>query len=59
MYDRDGQVRLTGIEAEMRRAELEAHRAEAEAWRVEIEARRNQALKEKLRSLGVDPDQIV
>ena len=59
LYDRDGQIRLTGIEAEMRRAEMEARRAEAEAWRAEIEARRNQALKEKLRSLGVDPDQIV
>ena len=37
LYDRNGQMRLTGMEAEARRAN---------------------ALAEKLRSLGVDPDQI-
>jgi Uma2 family endonuclease len=38
LFDRNGQVRLTGVEAE---------------------ARRNIVLEEKLRSLGVDPDQLV
>jgi hypothetical protein len=32
--------------------------AEQEARRAEIEARRAQALAEKLRTLGIDPDQI-
>jgi Uma2 family endonuclease len=44
LYDRNGQVRLT--------------RAEAGEKLAEIEVRRNQALADKLRSLGIDPDQI-
>ena len=42
LYDRNGQLRLTRAEAEVRRAET----------------RRANALAEKLRSLGIDPDQI-
>ena len=45
LYDHAGQLRLT--------------HAEAEAQRAEREARRAQALAEKLRSLGIDPDQIL
>lgn len=45
LYDRQAQLRLTGQEAETRRAD--------------IEARRIKSLEEKLRSLGIDPDQIV
>ncbi len=45
LYDRNGQMRLT--------------RAEAEAQRAEAEIRRSQALAEKLRSLGIDPDQVL
>ncbi len=52
LYDRSGQMRLT-------RAEAEAQRAEVESGRAEMEARRSRVLEEKLRSLGVDPDQIV
>jgi Uma2 family endonuclease len=48
-------------EAEARRAEAEARRAEAEARRAEqaeAEAQRAHLLAEKLRSLGIDPDEI-
>jgi hypothetical protein len=51
LYDRYGQLRLTGAEAEAQRAEIEAETRQAEA-------RRAEALAEKLRSLGIDPDQI-
>jgi Uma2 family endonuclease len=44
LYDGSHQLRLTGEEAEARRAEAEARRAHV--------------LAEKLRSLGVDPDQV-
>jgi len=52
LYDRAGQMRLTRAEAEAQRAEMADQRAEAEAMR-------SQALAEKLRSLGIDPDQIL
>src|SRR5438270_3338684 len=45
LYDRSGQLRLTQTEAEARRAEVEARRA--------------QVFAEKLRSLGVNPDQLL
>src|SRR5713226_3937965 len=45
LYDRAGKMRLT--------------RAEAEAQRADDVARRAQALAEKLRSLGIDPDQLL
>ncbi len=51
LYNRQGNLRLTQAEAEARRAEIEAGRAE-------IEARRGQLMAEKLRSLGIDPDQL-
>ena len=44
LYDGYGQLRLTKDEAETQRAEMEARRADA--------------LAEKLRSLGIDPDTI-
>jgi len=44
LYDRHGLLRLTEAEAAAQRAEAEARRAEA--------------LAEKLRSLGIDPDQV-
>lgn len=65
LYDRNHQMRLTEAEARTRQAEAEAEarwaaerqaRAEAEARRAaEKQAR---ILLEKLRSLGVDPDQL-
>jgi hypothetical protein len=44
LYDRSGQLRLTKAEAQARRADAETRRAEA--------------LAAKLRSLGIDPDQV-
>ncbi len=79
LYDRNGQLRLTGVEAEAEarraeakraEAEAEARRAEARRAEAEAEARRTEArradeqakraeeLAEKLRSLGIDPNQI-
>jgi Uma2 family endonuclease len=52
LYDRHGQLRLTEAQAETRRAETAIRQAE-------IEAKRVRALAEKLRSLGIDPDQVV
>ena len=65
LYDRNGLLRLSFGEAqeqkaaaEAQRAEAEARRADAEAQRAAAEARRAEALAEKLRSLGIDPDQV-
>jgi Uma2 family endonuclease len=65
LYEREGHLQLTGEEARAQQAEIEARRAQAEARRAELatqraeqEARRAKALAEKLRSLGIDPDQI-
>ncbi len=44
------------IEAE--RAEIEAYRAKLEGQRADVEAHRAELLAEKLRSLGIDPDQL-
>ena len=51
LSDREGFLRLTEAQAE-----AEARRAETEA-RIAV-VRRAEALAEKLRSLGIDPDQI-
>jgi Uma2 family endonuclease len=51
LTDKDGLPRLTQAEAADRRAETAVRRAEAEA-------RRAETLAEKLRSLGIDPDQL-
>jgi Uma2 family endonuclease len=51
LYDAEQQVRLTGEEAQAQRAEEANERAEEEA---RIRAR----LAEKLRSLGIDPDEV-
>jgi Uma2 family endonuclease len=73
LYDRSGKMRLTHAEAEAQQRQIEAHLREAEAQRAdaavqqaeaatqraEIEARRAQLLSEKMRSLGIDPDQIL
>lgn len=45
LYDRSGQMRLT--------------QAEKEHQQAEAEARRSQVYAEKLRSLGIDPDQLI
>ena len=67
LTDQQGRLWLTEAQAEAYRAEAEAYRAEVEALarqaeahraEAEAEARRAEALAEKLRSLGIDPDQI-
>ncbi|MBV9689715.1 MAG: Uma2 family endonuclease [Ktedonobacteraceae bacterium] len=65
LYDRTGHLRLTRAEAEAearwaetRRAEAEAKARRAETRRADAEARRADVLAEKLRSLGIDPDQL-
>jgi Uma2 family endonuclease len=65
LYDNQGQRRLTQAEAEAearqaaeKQAELEAQRAEAEKQRAEEAIRKASVLAEKLRSLGIDPDQL-
>ena len=45
-------------EAEKKRADTEAEAKQVEARRAEAEKRRAEALAEKLRSLGIDPDQV-
>jgi Uma2 family endonuclease len=52
LYDSQGQPRLTGMEAEARRANLHLRQ-------LEVESQRARALEEKLRSLGIDPDQLI
>ncbi len=51
LYDRHYQLRLT-------QAEAEAQRADAAAQKADAATRRAQALAEKLRSLGVNPDEL-
>lgn len=72
LYDRSGHMRLSLEEIharraekealrakiEAQRAEIEAYRAKLEAQRAEKEAKRAALLAEKLRSLGIDPDQL-
>jgi Uma2 family endonuclease len=66
LYDRAGQVRLTGMEAEAQQRrietqqrEIEAQQRRIEAQRADIEAARARMFAEKLRSLGIDPDQLI
>ncbi len=66
--DQDGQVIPTGAEgqetqrqraeAEAQRAETERQRAEAEAQRAETERQRAERLAERLRELGLNPDDL-
>jgi Uma2 family endonuclease len=51
LYDHNGQMRMT-------RAEAGEQLARAEARRAEAEAKQNKIFKDKLRSLGIDPDSI-
>ena len=58
LYDQEGRRRLTQTEAANEAREAEARRAEAEAEARRAADQRAEALAEKLRSLGIDPDQI-
>jgi hypothetical protein len=46
-------------EAAIQQAEVEALRAQTEAQRAEAAIQQAKALAEKLRSLGIDPDQLI
>ena len=66
LYDRADRMRLTYGEAEAQQRLAEAQRAdaamelaEAQARRADAEARRAQMLIEKMRALGIDPDQLI
>jgi hypothetical protein len=52
--DREGQVIPTGAE----RAETERQRADTEQQRAETERQRAERLAERLRTMGVNPDEI-
>jgi Uma2 family endonuclease len=52
--DREGQVTPTGSE----RAEAESQRAEAESQRAEAESQRADRLAERLRAMGINPDEV-
>jgi hypothetical protein len=59
LRDYSGQMRLTYGEAEAQQKQAEARRADAEAQRADAAIQQAEALAEKLRSLGIDPDQIL
>ena len=66
LYDTQGHMRLTFGEAEAQLRQAEAQRADAavqqaefEAMRAQAEARRSQVYAEKLRSMGIDPEQLI
>lgn len=52
LYDTQGRIRLTGMEAETQQRLAEAQRAEAAIQQAQV-------YREKLRSLGIDPDQLI
>lgn len=58
LYDREMDLCLTRAEAQTLLAEEEAERANEEAERAREAIRKAEALAEKLRSLGINPDEI-
>lgn len=59
--DRDGNVTPTGAEGqaiERQRADTERERADTERKRAETERQRAERLAERLRAMGIDPDQV-
>ena len=59
LYDREGHLRLTQGEADRFRAEAEAQARRSAERRAEAEAEKARMFAEKLRSLGVDPGQLL
>jgi hypothetical protein len=59
LYDSAGNLRLTKGEADAHRADNEARRAEIAERRADIEAEQKRIFAEKLRSLGIDPEQLL
>ena len=65
LYERNHQMHLTGEEAQTQQVEIATERAAIEAERAKIAdeqakaaMRKAEALAEKLRSLGINPDEI-
>ena len=58
LYDRDGNVRLTEAEYAQQRIQQERLRAEQQRLEAEQQKQRAEKLAEKLRELGIDPDEI-
>jgi Uma2 family endonuclease len=59
LYDRNGNLRLTQSEVDRNRAEAEAQARQAAENRAKAEAEKARMFAEKLRSLGVDPEQLI
>ncbi len=59
LYDRSGQMRLTHGEFAEQQAERERQQADFARQQAEAETRRSQIYAEKLRSLGIDPEQLI
>jgi Uma2 family endonuclease len=59
LYDREGHLRLTQGEAADRRAEAEAQARRFAERRAEVEAEKARIFAEKLRSFGLDPEQLL
>jgi Uma2 family endonuclease len=59
LHDRNGLMRLTHAEAETQLRQIEAQQRQAEARRADAAIQQAQALADKLRSLGIDPEQIL
>jgi regulator of protease activity HflC (stomatin/prohibitin superfamily) len=59
LYDRQGHLRLTQGEVDRYRAEAEAQARRFAERRAEAEAEKARIFAEKLRSLGMDPEQLL
>ena len=59
LYDSAGHLRLTSVEFANQRADAAKEQAEIEAQRARVAMQQARALADKLRSLGVDPEQIL
>lgn len=57
-YDVSGDWVLTPEEFERQRAELESQRAESESQRAELESQRANRLADRLREMGINPDEL-
>lgn len=59
LYDLHRQIRFTRADAAIQQAEFEKRRAQAESQRADAAIQQAEALAEKLRSLGIDPEQLL
>ncbi|WP_333172381.1 hypothetical protein [Microcoleus sp. S13_B4] len=57
-YNASGDWVLTPEEFERQRAELESQRAELESQRAELESQRANRLADRLRAMGINPEEL-